>query len=838
MLVAIPALFLLFAWLAAASRLGLRQGFVVATVAYTVGVVVATEALSLTGWLRLPGVLAFWATVTVAAFWCWWRRDARTRHDALLTGLRGFGDAWAARRIELCGMAIVLGIVLLTGLLWPPNNWESMAYRMMRVVMWMQQGSVDHYATPYLPQLYHPPLASFHILHLQILAGGDRFANLPEWLALAGCGIAASLIAKELKGGLPTQVAAAVLAVTLPMGIMQGSSTQGNVLAAYWLLCFVLLLVWHLKTPAPWRLACCGLAAGFAVLAKPMTYLVLPPVAAALGFYALAVRWPARRAIVTLGTVAAIAVAVNLGHYVRNMQVFGEPISPAEAHDQINERLDATVLVSNLLRNSLLHWGLPSADANAWLLDAATAVLGGMPEPAAATAGRTLAATGIPHRFKEEDGPNMLHHWLLAIAVVGLCMRRWRQRSPPLTSYLVGGWIAAVVAFSAILQWQQWNSRYHVMLFMLGAPLTAVFLNHALPPCRRAVSGGGEVRRADWPLRVVCGVFLLAATPWLLFKESAPWLRLDRSDATLPVEVLLGTDRTAAYFNNIGRSHTHDALVALANQVAKLGSTEVGLMVDPSLQGVEFGYPLHVLLGERVPRIVYYDVWRDHPTWPLQGEPPAVAVKTGEGWGERDHRWNYRRVWTHPSLPISVWRRVPTPLLRLSARELRQRWSKEVEAAICKAARGVNGPGAAVVDDLLLYIVARRPGADGRRASVRCGGQDWHLTTEPSAPVAGRVNEAGLETASVSSPEEQVAALVLASEPGSNAAGTARYEIVIPLNNRLAKHYLSTHDILAVALARERPSTLRLTDVTDNGRVIREHELALPAPADLPGDEA
>ena len=907
MLVAIPALFLLFAWLAAVPRLGLRQGFVVATVAYTAGVVVATEALSLPGWLRLPGVLAFWATATLLAFWCWWR-GAQPRRGALRAGLRGFGDAWAARRIELCGIAIVLGMVLLTGLMWPPNNWESMAYRMMRVVMWMQQGSVDHYATPYMPQLYHPPLASFHILHLQILAGGDRFANLPEWLALAGCGIAASLIAKELKGALPTQVAAAVLAVTLPMGVMQGSSTQGNLLAAYWLLCFVLLFVWYLKTPALWRLACCGLAAGFAVLAKPTAYVVLPPVAAALGFYGLAVRRPAGRTIVALCAVAAIAIAANLGHYARNWQTFDDPISPSYSeHDQINERFDATILVSNLLRNSLVHWGLPSPEANAWLLDAATAVLGGIPEPAAATAGRTLAEAGLSHGFNERNAPNVLHHWLLAIAVVGLCARRWRPRSPPLTGYLVGGWIAAVVAFSAILQWQEWNSRYHVMLFMLGAPLAAVFLNHALASCRRAAPGGGKVCRADWPLRVVCGAFLLATTPWLLFKDSARWLRLGPDDAIPSAAVLPSMDRTAAYFDMI--SGGDEGFAALANQVAELGPTEVGLMVAGDLQGVEYGYPLHVLLGERVGRIAYYDLAQANPTWPLEGESPAVVVKTGEHWWEKDHRLNYRSVWTHPSRPISVWRRVSMPLLRLSAHELRERWSREVEAAVCKAGLGVDSPGAAVVDDLLVYVAVRRPNAAGRRASaarlhvagrtrpipgrpaapsvgqvtiaslaplnelraflrrarpwlwerssggtwtvvddhewpdrrytptaadsgsrlratttILCGGQDWHPSTEPSAPVAGSVNEAGREAAFTRSPKEQIATVVLEGAPHENdAAGVARYQLVIPWDDRLAEH-----DILAVALARDRLTTLRLSDVADNGRVLWQHDFALP----------
>ena len=935
MLVVLPALFFLLTLVAAASRVGLRQGFVIATLIYTASVVVATELLSIPARLGQVEVAVFWAgAAALAALWLWRWADA----EALMARLCGTRGLWATRWPELVGIAIVLGMVLLTGLLWPPNNWESMAYRMMRVVMWMQQGSVDHYATPYMPQLYHPPLVSFHILHLQILAGSDRFANVPEWLALAGCGVAASLIAKELKGGLPAQVAAAVLAVTLPMGVVQGSSTQGNLLAAYWLLCFVLLLVWHFKTPALWRLACCGCAAGFAVLAKPTTYVVLPPVAAALGLYGLAVRPPARRtivlrlpalmgaywqhvrrspgrAVVVLGTAALIAVVINLGHYARNWEVFGDAVSPSYvSFNQINKRFDLTILTSNLLRNSLVHWALPSAEANAAMLDTITTVIGEIPEPEAATAGRTLAAGGLSGRFTEMYAPNMLHYWLLAFAVVGLCaglfVKRWRPDSPPLAGYLAGGWIAAVVAFSAVLQWQEWNSRYHVMLFMLGAPLAAVFLSHLPGYFRRAVPKDGAMSvGVDRPLRVLCVVFLLATTPWLLLKESSPWVRLGAHAG----EPLPGANRTAAYFNVIGGGY--DSFATLANKVAELRPTEVGLAVAQSLRGVEYSYPLHVLLSERVGHFRYSDVGGNNPTRPLEDKPPAVVVKAGERWWDGGHRWDYRPVWTHPNRSMGVWRRRDITLLKpLGERDLRERWSREVEAAICKAALGAEGPGAAVVGDLLIYVAIRRPGAAGRRASaarlhvagkppptpgrsaapsvgqvtiaslaplselrgflrrarpwlwerrgggtwtvvddhewptrrytptaadsgsrlratttVLCGGQDWHLSAEPSAPVAGRVHEADRETAFAGFPEEQVATVVLEGAPRENdEAGAGRYELVIPWGDRLARQH-----ILAVAIARSRLTTLRLSDVADNGRVVWEHEFALPAPSKL-----
>ena len=199
MLVLLPALFFLLVMAVAASRCGLRQGFVVATVAYTLCVVGATELLSVPALLRLPQVAAFWAeAAALAALWLGLVEGRRGAH-ALRRRLRRVRTRWAARRVELAGVAIVILGVFLIGVLSPPNNWESMAYRMMRVVMWLQQGGVDHYATPYPAQLHHSPLISWHALHLHLLAGGDRFANMADWLGLVGCGVAASLMARELK---------------------------------------------------------------------------------------------------------------------------------------------------------------------------------------------------------------------------------------------------------------------------------------------------------------------------------------------------------------------------------------------------------------------------------------------------------------------------------------------------------------------------------------------------------------------------------------------------------------------------------------------------------------
>ena len=622
MLVLLPALFFLLAMAAAASRCGLRQGFVVASVVYTLCVVVATELLSAPTLLRLPQVAAVWAeAAALAALWLWLvegRRGAR----ALRRRLRRIRTRWAARRMELAGVAIVLLAVFLIGVLSPPNNWESMAYRMTRVVMWLQQGSVDHYATPYPAQLHHSPLISWHALHLHLLAGGDRFANVADWLGLAGCGVAASLMARELKQPLRVQALAAVLATTVPAAVLAGSSTQGNVLAAYWLLCAALLFVQHLRRPAWWRLACCGAAAGFAVLAKPTMYVIGPPVALALGLYgAIACRRPKRTAL-ALVAVLALAATMNVGHYARNWQVFGHPTSPPGQRDHVNARFGADVLAANLVRNSLLHWASPSTKFNEALLAATAELLGGIPDLPEATLGVPLTATGIRGRFNEMFAANFLHYWLLVVSAVGLVFLR--KRAPPssgtaLCSYLLGGWLLAVVAFSGVLQWERWNTRYDVGLFMLGCPLAATFLAAALR---------GRKRLQERCLRIAAGLFLVASSPYLLLKESAPVLKLDFDYETLPAETIFAATRAQAYFNHIGGQPYHLTFAALADAIAELEPKVVGLHHPYKWP---FDYPLYVLLKERLPdvRVTYYDVWSNASASLASAneELPDVVVK-------------------------------------------------------------------------------------------------------------------------------------------------------------------------------------------------------------------
>ena len=494
MYIVLPAIAFAALWLVFASRgSGVRQSFIYAAAAYTLCLVAATELLSVWGLLQLPALAGVWAGVAVfAGCYLGFRGDRRAVVVAL-------ADAWAKFKeapAVLSATGLILTVVLLIALVAPPNNWDSMTYHMARVPAWMQQESIRHFPTAALTQLFHPPLAEWNILHLQILSGSDRFANTVQWFSLVGCGIAASLLAREMKQAFGVQVLAAVIAVTLPMGLLQGSSTQNSLVVAFWLLAFALLAIQYLHTPTLKLLLLCGLALGFALLTKGTTYAVGPPLAAMLFLYGLVTARrtdgglrPYVRLVFAAAVILAVALLLNGGHYARNQDLFGHPLATPGLHT-VNEPVNLSAMWVNLVRNSAMHWGVPSDRINAFTLAAVRNVFGDTVDNVPGTSNvQTFFNSGIVFSIHEDTAGNFLHFWVLAAALAGVLLFYKRLQPGALTVCLALAIILGGLAYSGILKWETGNTRRLVPLFMLGAPVVAVFVaSLASPKIKAAVA--------------------------------------------------------------------------------------------------------------------------------------------------------------------------------------------------------------------------------------------------------------------------------------------------------------------------------------------------------------
>ncbi|MCL2544666.1 MAG: hypothetical protein FWE77_01975 [Clostridia bacterium] len=219
--------------------------------------------------------------------------------------------------IGLCAVA-----ALLSALLYPPMNYDSMAYHMPRVIFWYKNASVHNYPTSMGRQLFMGPLNGFFILQVQVLClGSDRLANLIQWFAYLGTIAAVYGIAAELGVGPRGRWFAAVLAATTPIALLQASSTQTDLAVTFWCLIAVHgVLVYRngleSKRIAGWA-ACIGGAAGLALLTKLNALAMLGPFA--LLALALMLRRRAWRALrVAAPVVLLCTLLINAGFFVRN----------------------------------------------------------------------------------------------------------------------------------------------------------------------------------------------------------------------------------------------------------------------------------------------------------------------------------------------------------------------------------------------------------------------------------------------------------------------------------------------------------------------------------------
>jgi len=217
-----------------------REFIPLTTIIFGIIVTLITEFLSLVQSINFVSLLAIWFLVDIVLISIYFR--FRTTINTQI----GKNKTWQfdfyiirepSTTFLICSIFLIVAIVGAIAIIAPPNNWDSMDYHMSRVVYWIQNHSIAHYPTSYTPQLYQNPWSEFFILHLQILSGGDYFANLVQWLSMISCIIIVSLIAKQLGAELRGQVFAAVVVTTIPMGILQASSTQNDYVLALWLTC-------------------------------------------------------------------------------------------------------------------------------------------------------------------------------------------------------------------------------------------------------------------------------------------------------------------------------------------------------------------------------------------------------------------------------------------------------------------------------------------------------------------------------------------------------------------------------------------------------------------------
>lgn len=461
-----------------------------------------TELIGSIGLLmRLP-LAAAWGVILLAGLYFLRASPRRQPPFDLRSRLRWLppGDGLLLGGLGLIGLA-----TLVIALVAAPNNWDSMVYHLSRVMHWLQNQSLAFYPTHILRQLYLNPWTEYVHANLYALSGTDRSLNLVQWFSGAGALIGVSLLARQLGAGVGGRVLAAVFAGTLPMTVLQMTSTQNDLTAAFWLVGVAVFALQDLRTASRAAQLGLGLCLGLAVLTKSTAYLFAFPI---MLVYVVR-RWRHSRLGVLrpLILIAGLALLLNLPHYARNLAAFGSPLGPAEETRLYrNERFGAGVLVSNLSRNLALH--LISFSPINEVVEGAVGSLHNwlkldINDPQTTWQDHRFAMTRFVVNEDFTGAP--LHLLVLLVTLLGLAFRR-RHLENGEVWILTGTILAGLLIFCGFLRWQLWHARLHLPLLVLSAAVVGLLPQVISARFSRAV-----------------GLFLLAAAlPVFYFNQNKP----------------------------------------------------------------------------------------------------------------------------------------------------------------------------------------------------------------------------------------------------------------------------------------------------------------------------
>ena len=479
-------------------------------------------------------------------------------------------------------LGVIIVLLLLVAYISIPNNLDSLGYHMSRVVHWAQDRSLAHYPVAFEPQLLNPIGAELVILNLRLLWGNDQLANLVQWfsmlMSLIGVSTLAALFGASRKG----QMVAVAFAASIPMGVLQATSTQNDYVASFWLVCLAVFVVLAIQREVSLtELLSLAAALGLGLLTKGTFY----PYAVPFGVW-LIVHWLGQRKLLVFlkrgVLIVAIVIILNLGYWVRNTITYGGPLGSQKwVSGQTSIDSGFFPFVARLVENVALNYAPPDQPTTNRILFVIRHAL----QPVYPKINNFQLIWGWNH---EDVAGNPLHMTLVPVSFILLLLlvrsRRVKDKKLLWYSLVVLG---SFVVLTLVTHYDQYGTRYQLPFVVAWAPVFGFVLSKL---------GGRRLVTA------AAFLFLLAALPWVFFNTSRPLIAVSKKPAMFsihPKAYLTSTEIGSILVDQpamilfANRTYYRVPFMNLTRALKASGCDRIGLYIDSH----DIEYPYWWLLG-------------------------------------------------------------------------------------------------------------------------------------------------------------------------------------------------------------------------------------------------
>ncbi len=417
--------------------------------------------------------------LTAAAAGVWWRRGQPALNFRIApptlrrAHFRQHVALWVMGAAVVAVYAVGIFIILYV----PPNEWDTITYRLTRAAYWLQHGSLMPWDTQDYRQVIFPFNAELLWAWTMLGWGTDALVGFTSWVVTLSGAVGVIALARLFKLSRAQSLFAALLWLLLPLTVMQSYSTQNDVLTGFCALCALLFFYIGLRQGQTAPLLLSGVAVGLAIGTKSTALFFLPGLALVALFLWLQAP-KARFRLMLTWALASIAGFMLFGMYVYAMN-YAHTGNPFITSHLFNiAEIQATSPLDRVGVNTV-RYIIQFGDVDVLPMFISTPLIRERADWLNHYLGDWLISPNFASWLYGRIPPLETTMWfgpliplLMLPGLLYALYRGVRERDLYLLGLVIIP-VVFVVVHSAALNWTPYRGRYHVPIIMIAAPLLA-----------------------------------------------------------------------------------------------------------------------------------------------------------------------------------------------------------------------------------------------------------------------------------------------------------------------------------------------------------------------------